>query len=47
MHSPRSPLEQRTPREFRKRSLEVPDAFLTDAAGNRDMDRFDHDRINP
>ena len=44
MYSPRSLLEKGTTRELRKRSLEVPDASLADAPGNRKMDRFGHDR---
>jgi hypothetical protein len=44
MHSPRSLLRQRTPGEFGKCLLEVPDAFFANAPGNRDMDRFGHIR---
>ena len=42
MHSPRSALEQGTTRELPEGSLVVPDVFLANTPGNRDMDRFGH-----
>jgi hypothetical protein len=45
MHPPRSVLEQGPTREFPQGSLVIPDAFFTNAPGNRDMDRFGHIRV--
>jgi hypothetical protein len=44
MNSARSRLSQGATREFSKSLLEVPDVFLADTPGYRDMDRIGHDR---